>query len=86
MRLFKLFLASYRHYDMKSQAFSRNTLENLNNAPFSELDAAEKRLSGWEHHQNYLRANMTDDERAALAWIESNKAALLAAHERTVLS
>ena len=69
-----------------SSLFSQNTLERLNNAPFDELDAAKKRLSGFDYFQAYLVEHMTPTERAALEWVESNKAALLAFPERTVLS
>ena len=68
----------------ESQALSRNTLENLNNTPFSTLDAAEKRLSGFDVFQAYLIERMTADERAALAWIREHSAELMAKHERTV--
>ena len=70
----------------KSSIFSANTLNALNNAPFEDLDAAEKRLSGWDFHLNYLKSKMTAEQLAVIAFCEQHSAAVIAAAVREVNS
>ena len=59
----------------KSRDFSINTLNLLNGATFAELDAAEKRLllAGF---QAGLLATMTQEARAAIAYLEDHAGAI----------
>ena len=58
-----------------SREFSQNTSNLLNGATFAELDAAEKRLllAGF---QAGLLATMTQEARAAIAYLEDHAGAI----------
>ena len=59
----------------KSSDFSINTLTLLNGATFADLDAAEKRLL-LAGYQAGLLATMTQEARAAIAYLEDHAGAI----------
>ena len=59
----------------KSSDFSVNTLNLLNGATFADLDSAEKRLL-LAGYQAGLLATMTQEARAAIAYLEDHAGAI----------